>query len=493
MPEVLRRPEAALFALALGAYAYFYQAGGWNQNSRFDLVRAIVERGTSSIEGYHHNTGDLARKGGVHYCDKAPGASWLGALAYGIVHASAGPEDPGPGFLATSAYLTTVLAVGLPSAAGVVALYLLLVALGLRRRSAAPFAVAYGFATLAFPYSTLFYGHQLAASLLLIAFAILVRARQRLRVHGEAPRPAGLVIAGLVLGVAVVVEYPAALAVLALCAYAARAFGPRRWQCLGWIAAGGLAPALALTAYHSIVFGGPLQLPYHFSTQPHRGQGFMGIGVPSGESLWGLSFSRYRGLFYSAPWLLLAVPGAALLMRRRDLRAEGTVVATIALAFFWLNLSLVDWQGGWALGPRYLIPALPFLAIAAAGTTLWSFGSRWKRRAAHSAVVIAMAYSALAMLAGTAVKPEVPSNIERPFDQYVVPHLARGELAVSTQGIHMSAAPPDGPRQAWNLGHGLGLDGIASLVPLLLFAAACGLWLWRTLPGTSSPCSAPGD
>ena len=36
----LRRPGVALFALALVAYGYFYQAGGWNQNPR--LLGPIV-------------------------------------------------------------------------------------------------------------------------------------------------------------------------------------------------------------------------------------------------------------------------------------------------------------------------------------------------------------------------------------------------------------------------------------------------------------------
>src|SRR6266545_3678428 len=76
------RPEAALFAICLGSYAYFYQAGGWNQNSRFDLVRALVERGTPAIDAYEHNTGDKARRAGHTYCDKAPGLSLLGVPAY---------------------------------------------------------------------------------------------------------------------------------------------------------------------------------------------------------------------------------------------------------------------------------------------------------------------------------------------------------------------------------------------------------------------------
>jgi hypothetical protein len=44
----MRRPELALFALVLGAYAYFYQAGGWNQNSRFDWDLRFIGQAPSS-------------------------------------------------------------------------------------------------------------------------------------------------------------------------------------------------------------------------------------------------------------------------------------------------------------------------------------------------------------------------------------------------------------------------------------------------------------
>ena len=49
---------AALLGLAsFLSFAYFYEGGGWNQNSRFDLLRAIVERHTLTIDAYHENTG----------------------------------------------------------------------------------------------------------------------------------------------------------------------------------------------------------------------------------------------------------------------------------------------------------------------------------------------------------------------------------------------------------------------------------------------------
>ena len=67
-------PFFAILAVTLFiSYAYFYQAGGWNQNSRFDLVRAILERGTVRIDAYAQNTGDKATFDGHAYSDKAPG------------------------------------------------------------------------------------------------------------------------------------------------------------------------------------------------------------------------------------------------------------------------------------------------------------------------------------------------------------------------------------------------------------------------------------
>ena len=42
------------------SYAYFYQGGGWNQNSRFALVRAMTERDTLQIDAYREA---IARSG----------------------------------------------------------------------------------------------------------------------------------------------------------------------------------------------------------------------------------------------------------------------------------------------------------------------------------------------------------------------------------------------------------------------------------------------
>src|SRR5438876_3836154 len=91
--------EASLTMLAcalLASYAYFYQAGGWNQNSRFDLVRALVERGTVRIDAYADNTGDKTVFDGHVYSDKAPGQALAAVplVAIGTAFANVVGADP---------------------------------------------------------------------------------------------------------------------------------------------------------------------------------------------------------------------------------------------------------------------------------------------------------------------------------------------------------------------------------------------------------------
>ncbi|WP_428269591.1 hypothetical protein [Haliangium sp.] len=490
-----RRPAVALLVLCLGAYGYFYQAGGWNQNSRFDLVRSIVELRTSKIDAYYRNTGDLSCRGpdgrcrrpnparGKHaYCDKAPGVSWLAVPAYTAVYIARGGEPRRRQTSGVAAHISTVWAIALPSAIAVAMLYLLLAVFGLSVYWRAGFALAYGLATLAFPYATVLYGHQLMAALVVIALSLLVRQRH---LGTGPPRPLLLAAAGALLGYAVVVEYPAALAVVPVCIYATVFVRP--WQRLGYLFLGMAVPGLALAAYHWSVFGSPLALPYDFSTQPHRGQGFfMGLAlVPDWGVVGQILVSDYRGLFYSAPWLVLAVPGLVVLFRRARFRAEAGVCLAVVLLFLWLNASLVDWQGGWAMGPRYLVPAIPFLAIGAAGVALLPVRRMWQKLAATAVGGALVIYSAVHMLAGVAVKPEVPVYIKKPFSQFLFKHFWAGELSVNTQSIDSIAPSRSGERFAWNLGEIMGLDGAATLIPLAVFTIAVAAWLWWALRAQS--------
>src|SRR5689334_3694064 len=159
----LTTPAAALVALLLGCYAYFYQAGGWNQNSRFNLVRSTVEHGTLVTDRYAKNTGDDAIRNGHHYCDKAPGSSWLCTPPYAVMYfVSGAPEKPSVNWLAWAAWLSIVFAVSVPSVIAAVFLARLARALGLGERSSIVVALGWALATMGLPYATLLYGNQIA-------------------------------------------------------------------------------------------------------------------------------------------------------------------------------------------------------------------------------------------------------------------------------------------------------------------------------------------
>ena len=110
-----------ILAVVFVSYAYFYQGGGWNQNSRFDLVRAMVERGTLRIDAYHENTQDKAYYQGHYYSDKAPGVALLAlpvaAIARPLLRVT-GIEPRSPRGLVATSYLATVFAVAFPDSFG---------------------------------------------------------------------------------------------------------------------------------------------------------------------------------------------------------------------------------------------------------------------------------------------------------------------------------------------------------------------------------------
>jgi hypothetical protein len=475
-----RRPETALFVLAFGSYAYFFQGGGWNANSRFDLVRAVVEQRTLRIDDYADNTRDLAFFGGHVYCEKAPGLSMLAVPVYSAVYPFAHGQRPRGRLIHFAAYLATVLTVSLPSAIAVALLFRIAVRLGAPAAAAAALAASYAFATLAFPYATLFYAHQLVAALMVAAFAVILTGRDRR--GGLTARRLALV--GLLLGYAIASEYPAALLAAVLGVYAAVVTRP--WLRLGWVVAGAAVPLLGLAAYHAAAFGGPFTVPYAGSLDPNRQGGlFLGITPPDPAILMKVLFSIERGLLHHTPWLILAAPGIVGLFRRRATRLEGAVcLAAIAVGLAFnsaLTKTPDDWRGGAGVGTRVLIPWLPFFVIAIAGLAS-PVRSDWLRRPLLRGIVAAafaglVTISASRMLLATAIRPEV-NKVDDPFADYYLPLWRQDKVAVNTFAFHGGNTDP---KYAWNLGERMGLQGRASLLPLASFAFAAGVWLVRTV------------
>lgn len=465
------RPTIVLIFLSLWVYGYFYQGGGWNQNTRFDLVRSIVEERTHVVDRYAYNSGDLSERDGHFFCDKAPAVSWIGTVPYAVVSLLTPAKSHDAKFLAFASYLVTVFAISVPSAISVGLLYWLLEIFDLSNYLRMLIVLGYAFGTQAFVYSTLLYGHQLATVFLLAAFSLLAR-----RVPQQ--NGAGLLFGiGLLLGCSVAADYSSALAVLPICCYAA--YKSRKIRPLLFLVLGGLCVAAVLATYHAYYFGSPFKTAYDFSIQSNRHEGgFMGIGSVDFDVLYLILFSGYRGLLYSAPWLAAGVVGWCLLCVNRFL-PEALVSLSIVAGFCWLNSSLVDWQGGNAVGPRYLVPIIPFLSIGVAGLKLLpKYNNRIVRAVVSSALVVLVGYSMFMMVVTTSVKPEISMRNPQPYAEILLPSFYQGDLALNTQSIDEKWAH-DGPRAAWNLGQLIGLQGLASLLPLGIGVSVLLYWFFH--------------
>jgi hypothetical protein len=451
-----------LFVLLALTYAYFYEGGDPNQGTRILLTKAIVDRGEPHITAYHATIIDKSAKDGRFYSDKAPTVSLLAALPWKLMNVL----DRLAGIDGSSRTVQRarlhVIVIAVSVAAGVAAAALLrrvLVLFGSKEENADLLTLGYGLGTLAFPFSTVLFGHQTAAAILLGAFWLAVSTRTYSNRR--------LVALGALWGCSIVTEYPTGILVACTGLYVLAADLRRREiaRVLGFSALGAIGPFVVHSLFLWWAFGNPTKLPYTYMAEPiflaHTSTGILGINAPTFVGFFGSLFSRYRGLFFLCPFLLLTFLGfrAWILVEQR--KPELRLVAAMVVAYVLFNAGYFAWDGGGSTGPRHLVPALPYFVIPIG---FFLDRSRVRRAVVWTTIVPSVAI----MLACTAVCIQVPEGDPfraNPLYQIVVPALAHGEVAMNHQDIFSTAPRADA---AYNLGMLFGLHGVASLVPLLL-------------------------
>jgi hypothetical protein len=136
-------------------------------------------------------------------------------------------------------------------------------------------------------------------------------------------------------------------------------------------AAIGAAPALAFNLW---ALSSPLRFAYSHAVTVQgltghaelglNSSGFFGIDLPSPGAAIDLLLAS-RGLLTLTPVLVMGVVGA-IMIRRRGRPAEAAVIGAVGIAYFLYNAGYWLPFGGGSPGPRFFIPALPFLAIGLA-------------------------------------------------------------------------------------------------------------------------------
>ncbi len=179
-------------------------------------------------------------------------------------------------------------------------------------------------------------------------------------------------VAGLLAGLAIVVEFSTAIVALTLAGLTL--LGPnrlRRVAAYGLGAAVGIVPLLAFNLW---AFGSATTLSYTNAvitpgTSGHdvigaNSSGFYGIETPSARSATELLLAD-KGLLIVCPIVAFAALGLVLAWRRPT-RAEAVACATICVLFLLYNASYFLPFGGWGPGPRFLVAALPFSLVLVA-------------------------------------------------------------------------------------------------------------------------------
>ncbi len=426
---------AAIVTLALG-WAMVMHTMGWAQSAHFAQVRALAAGG-AEIDRWHWETMDKAWVDGHFYSVKAPGYAALSTPLYAAVdglggearaeraaaNARATPNpkwDPAAkppyrdhGFSAERAaaveaqverntpivwslgLLTTVLP----------ALALLLLVRWVADRFVPGYgsvaAITLGLGTIVMTFAAQSFPHVISATLGFAAFALLLRERER---DGGSLR--AVAAAGLLAGLAISFECPLGLFGIVLFFYALG--GADRLRRGSAYALGGLLGAAPVFAFNAWALGSPFEFAYGSAVAVQGLDGNAVVGL-NDEGLFGITFPKpgaalelalaSRGLLVLTPVLAAAIAGL-FVMRRSGRRAELAVIVAVVVAFFTYNAGYWLPFGGGTPGPRFLIPALPFVAIG------FSYAYR-----AMPALTLGLAIpSAVMMLIGSLTFPLVGDN-----------------------------------------------------------------------------------
>lgn len=364
-----------------------FSLSGPNPSSRFVLTRTFAETGQvwfpEEWTEFFWVSPDYARIGDQFYSDKAPGLSMLIlplyllarvlAIPLGLQYdlSSFSPVDK----LAIELMQFTLLSI---NAWGVVRVYDITTRLGVKPRTAITTSSIFAFGTIFWAFASTLFPHALAATILLeVTYRLLeIRDNKRSLLNS--------LIIGLLLGFGAVIEYPVLFTVPLACMYLLVPFTtvqPVRFDLLQakkkrflaslWkedtlirrlllcfvLGIAAVVSFFPLLLYNLYSFGDIGKLAYYYS----HWYDSIHFYKPLQDGIEILITSSFRGVLTFSPIILLSIWGLISLYKKYPKESLFMLVTGVFFIFFYAKN--FDPTGGASFGPRYIVPALPFLVI----------------------------------------------------------------------------------------------------------------------------------
>jgi 4-amino-4-deoxy-L-arabinose transferase-like glycosyltransferase len=362
-----------IFLLSVYLLTYSGRFHSSDGQAMFAVTESLVRRGDYDInqllwmgqqQGTYGLDGELYCRKGIATSLLSLPLAWMGLVApfWGMVQ-------------------TTLLFNALVTALTGLLVYLYVKRLGYPASASLVLSLVFGLATLAWPYAKYFFSDPLAGLGLFGTAYFLLRYRDN-------GRTSDTLWAGTSLGLAVatrfanIITFPLfGLLLLAYIRTGDKGQGARDKYLPPILA---FALPLALTAlllggYNYARYGDVLQTGYlpqeKFST-------------PWLEGISGLLVSPGRGLFLYAPILLVSLLTIPAFVRRH--RLEAALALLVSASYVLLYSRWFFWHAGYAWGPRFLVPILPFAVILMAPLVEKLSGKGWLAFAALCLVSVAI-------------------------------------------------------------------------------------------------------
>ena len=351
MPEGLgQQPPIRLLLVFLTTCSlYVFTSSGYVALSDGDAMLAVTRNLLTEHSFYVESS--LGAPGAGHHYYSIYGPGWSAAvlplyLLGMLLQGRAAGADHGDLSVFFASFLNPVL-----MAAATALLYAFVVHLTRSTRRGLLVAAIFALATPAWPFTKDGFSEPLVLTCLLVGTYLLR--------HGASVSASRAGCAGALLGVALLTRLDAAPELLVGLAYGLAPAERRREPVAAFLLGPVLAAMAIYLAYDQLRFGNPFSTGYeHYG----YGSGFHRSLPNTSIALLRELVDPTRGLLWFVPTTVAAAVAFPTFWTR--FRWEALLAASMVLAA-WIEHAdvFISWQGGWAWGPRFMVPVLPFLCL----------------------------------------------------------------------------------------------------------------------------------